>query len=347
MKLLKYYEEQGIITLGRGMIISKEEMRDNSGIFPVYSSSASGDGIFGCYGKYLFDDERITWSIDGGGKLFYRKPHKYSVTNVCGWLKVNDTSKFLTKYIYYSLIHQWKFLEFNYVNKAHPSVIREIYKIKELSIEEQEEIVRKLDAVTEIIQKELVIIPKYNELIKSRFIELFGDPVYNSYNLPELTLPELGDFGRGVSKHRPRNDPKLLGGTYPLIQTGEVANCDLYIEDYTSTYSEFGLKQSKLWNKGTLCITIAANIAKTGILTFDACFPDSIVGFTANEKSNNLFIHYWFTFLQAILEEQAPAAAQKNINLKILSELKVIVPPIELQNEFAEFVRQIDKLEFI
>ena len=180
-------------------------------------------------------------------------------------------------------------------------------------------------------------------LVRARFVEMFGDPVSNSYGLPEATLPELGKFGRGVSKHRPRNDPRLLDGEYPLVQTGDVANASLYITSYNSTYSELGLKQSKMWSKGTLCITIAANIAKTAILEFDACFPDSVVGFIANEKTNNIFIHYWFSFFQAILESQAPESAQKNINLKILSELKVIVPEKEKQNEFVDFVHQVDK----
>ena len=171
--------------------------------------------------------------------------------------------------------------------------------------------------------------------------------VSNSHELPEATLPELGEFGRGVSKHRPRNDPRLLGGEYPLVQTGDVANASLYIMSYNSTYSELGLKQSKMWSKGTLCITIAANIAKTAILEFDACFPDSVVGFIANEKTNNIFIHYWFSFFQAILESQAPESAQKNINLKILSELKVIVPEKEKQNEFVDFVDQVNKSKFI
>lgn len=153
----------------------------------------------------------------------------------------------------------------------------------------------------------------------------------------------MGEFGRGVSKHRPRNDIKLLGGKYPLIQTGDVANAGLYITSYSSTYSELGLKQSKMWDKGTLCITIAANIAKTAILEFDACFPDSVVGFIANERTNNIFVHYWFSFFQAILESQAPESAQKNINLKILSELKVIVPEKRKQDQFASFVKLTDK----
>ena len=211
------------------------------------------------------------------------------------------------------------------------------------SMKKQRGAVTVLDKVTELISLRKEQLAKLDQLVKSRFIELFGDPVSNSSNLPELTLPELGEFGRGVSKHRPRNDLKLLGGKYPLIQTGEVANAQLYITEYENTYSELGYKQSKLWQAGTLCITIAANIAKTAILTFDACFPDSVVGFKANEKTNNIFMHYWFSFFQAILEAQAPESAQKNINLKILSELKIIVPPIELQEQFAAFVEQTEK----
>ena len=216
-------------------------------------------------------------------------------------------------------------------------------KIEYPDIKEQRKIVRILDKVSDIIQNRKRELSQLDDLVRARFVEMFGDPVSNSYGLPEATLPELGKFGRGVSKHRPRNDPRLLDGEYPLVQTGDVANASLYITSYNSTYSELGLKQSKMWSKGTLCITIAANIAKTAILEFDACFPDSVVGFIANEKTNNIFIHYWFSFFQAILESQAPESAQKNINLKILSELKVIVPEKEKQNEFVDFVHQVDK----
>lgn len=217
------------------------------------------------------------------------------------------------------------------------------YNIDIPNIREQENIVIILKSIVDLIVTQKKQIDAYDTLIKSRFIEMFGDPVSNSCHLPEATLPELGEFGRGVSKHRPRNAPELLGGSYPLIQTGEVASADLYITSYANTYSEIGFQQSKMWDKGTLCITIAANIAKTAILGFDACFPDSIVGFNANEKANNIFIHYWFSFFQTILEAQAPESAQKNINLKILSELKVIVPPMDKQNEFVSFVHQVDK----
>ena len=216
-----------------------------------------------------------------------------------------------------------------------------------IDLNDQDEIVSYMDKVQNIIEKRQQELYRLDDLIKARFVEMFGDPVSNSYGLPEATLLELGEFGRGISKHRPRNDPKLLGGDYPLIQTGDVANAGLYITSYNSTYSEFGLKQSKMWEKGTLCITIAANIAKTAILTFDACFPDSVVGFTSNEKTNNIFIHYWFLFFQAILESQAPESAQKNINLKILSELRAIVPEKEKQDEFVDFIHQVDKSKVV
>ena len=221
------------------------------------------------------------------------------------------------------------------------------YEIPLYSIEKQLKITKILDNVKQIINSRQKELSDLDTLIKARFVEMFGDPVSNSYRCHEATLMELGELGRGVSKHRPRNDSKLLGGKYPLIQTGDVANSGLYITSYNSTYSELGLKQSKMWNKGTLCITIAANIAKTAILEFDACFPDSIVGFIAGEQTNNIFIHYWFSFFQKIIETQAPESAQKNINLKILSELKVIVPEKEKQNEFAAFVQQIDKLRVV
>ncbi len=85
--------------------------------------------------------------------------------------------------------------------------------------------------------------------------------------------------------------PRLYNGEYPFIQTGDVRNSDHLITSYSQTYNEAGLAQSKLWPKGTLCITIAANIAETGILDFDACFPDSVIGVVANENlTSNKFL---------------------------------------------------------
>ena len=208
---------------------------------------------------------------------------------------------------------------------------------------EQKKIAEILDAADSLRQKDQQLIEHYNTLSQSLFLDMFGDPVGNPMGWEEVEFVTVGKLDRGKSKHRPRNDPKLLGGDYPLIQTGDVANCGGYIREYRSTYSEFGLSQSRMWDAGTLCITIAANIAKTGILAFDACFPDSVVGFINNNKSNIEYVKFWMSFLQKILEDSAPMAAQKNINLKILRELEIPLPPIELQNKFGERVRLIEE----
>ena len=140
-----------------------------------------------------------------------------------------------------------------------------------------------------------------------------------------IALKYLGDLGRGKSKHRPRNDSKLfVDGKYPFIQTGDVKAATNCITTFTMQYGEFGLSQSKLWPKGTLCITIAANIAETAFLGIDACFPDSIVGFTPNESILAEYVRYFVESQKIRLWAFAPATAQKNINLDTLENL--IVP---------------------
>ncbi|MBQ6997742.1 MAG: restriction endonuclease subunit S [Oscillospiraceae bacterium] len=147
-----------------------------------------------------------------------------------------------------------------------------------------------------------------------------------------IALSNLGDLGRGKSKHRPRNDPKLFeGGKYPFLQTGKVKAAKQYITEYSKMYGEFGLQQSKLWPKGTLCITIAANIAETAFLGIDACFPDSVVGFTPYEHIIPEYIKYFIESQKLRLWAFAPATAQKNINLDTLENL--IVPYCSVEEQ--------------
>jgi type I restriction enzyme S subunit len=173
-------------------------------------------------------------------------------------------------------------------------------------------------------------------------------------NLPLLpegwtwsTMPQLGELNRGKSKHRPRDDVQLYGGPYPFIQTGDVRKSNGTIRDYTQTYSEFGLQQSRLWPEGTLCITIAANIAATGILKFKACFPDSVVGFTQNEDSaTTRYVEFFIRTAKEKLEQFAPATAQKNINLDVLQNVAVPLPPLAEQTRIvAEVERRLSVIE--
>lgn len=175
---------------------------------------------------------------------------------------------------------------------------------------------------------------KAAELIPALFLDMFGDPVTNPRGWPTAPFGETGTLDRGKSRHRPRDAAQLYGGIYPFIQTGDVSNSGGRITQYTATYSKLGLKQSRLWPRGTLCITIAANIAKTGVLDFDSCFPDSVVGFLPGDRVRTEYVQSWLGFLQPTLEANAPQAAQKNINLEILRNLPVPLPPLDLQDTF-------------
>ena len=204
------------------------------------------------------------------------------------------------------------------------------------SLEEQSRIVDLLARAEGIIRLRREAQQKADELIPAIFMDMFGDPATNPNRWPLRQFGDVGSLDRGKSRHRPRDASVLYDGPYPFIQTGDVANSGGRIQSYTSTYSEAGLAQSKLWSAGTLCITIAANIAKTGVLEFDACFPDSVVGFVPSDLVRVGFVQAWLGFLQPTLEANAPQAAQKNINLEILRALPIPVPPTDLQDGFVD-----------
>lgn len=177
---------------------------------------------------------------------------------------------------------------------------------------------------------------RYPKPVKARTHDLPGLPEEWAW----VSLDEIGELSRGRSKHRPRGDSRLYGGPYPFIQTGDIRRSDGTLRQHSQTYNEMGLAQSRIWPAGTLCITIAANIAETAILTYPACFPDSVVGFRQQADLLNVrFIEYFIRSKRAELERYAPATAQKNINLDLLAGLAIPLPPTDEQNEI---VRQVE-----
>ena len=160
-----------------------------------------------------------------------------------------------------------------------------------------------------------------------------------------VTLDQLGDVSRGKSKHRPRNDPALFGGIYPFIQTADVKAANFYVTEYNETYNNRGLDQSKLWSAGTLCITIAANIADTAILGIDACFPDSVMGFIPYQGVSDVrFVKYSFDLLQRNMKQISQGTAQDNLSWKKLSTIKFPAPPFETQRKIADILSAYDNL---
>jgi len=209
-------------------------------------------------------------------------------------------------------------------------------------LEEQKRIVKVLDEkfthLETIKTNAQTNLQNAKDLFQSQLTKAFSNTTWEKAKLEDIAL----DFSRGKSKHRPRNDKCLFGGDYPFIQTGDIRNADKYVTDYSETYNETGLAQSKLWPAGTLCITIAANIAETAILSFSCCFPDSVIGFIPNEKLTTVdFVYYLIQFFKSELQNLSKGAAQDNLNLAKFENMNFPLPPLPEQKRI---VKELDTL---
>jgi type I restriction enzyme S subunit len=132
----------------RGRVISKDYLRDHSGTFPVYSSQTADAGVFGFIDTYDYDCESITWTTDGAnaGSVFYHRDEKFSITNVCGLIRVFDDKKVSTKFLYYMLGQLTKqYVSSGMGNPKLMSNVMSRIKVPVPPLEEQERIVAILD----------------------------------------------------------------------------------------------------------------------------------------------------------------------------------------------------------
>lgn len=160
------------IKLKRGKVIPKHK-KNLKYIYPVYSSSITNSGLMGYSDSYMFNQELITWSIDGGGNFFYRKKHKFNITNVSGYMILNE-NLFNYQFIVQSLIWQHEKLKFDYQTKAHPSVVESLYKIPIMDLEEQHKYACLFSNLNEKYELELHILDLLNMqkkyLLKNMFV---------------------------------------------------------------------------------------------------------------------------------------------------------------------------------
>jgi type I restriction enzyme, S subunit len=285
--------------------------------------------------------------------LFQREVGEFSYSNFTSVIRIKEHQK---ENIGHQFLH--KFLMYEYVSgstekmQSHSTGIRNLkfdeYKAIKVSIPplpEQQRIVSILDEAFSSIEQAKENLQRNlqntKEVFQSEINSIFSK---KGKGWEEKTLKEISlEFGRGKSKHRPRGDESLLGGDFPLIQTGEISNSNHWITSFTRTYNEKGLAQSKLWEKGTICIAIVgANVAETGILTFDACFPDSVIGIVVNPKcANNQYVEYLLQTFKAYLKEKGKGTARDNINMGTFESQKFPFPNVETQQKI---VQQLDKL---
>ncbi|MCF8362562.1 MAG: restriction endonuclease subunit S [Prolixibacteraceae bacterium] len=323
-----------------------------------------GNGLPFYQGKKEFTDKEIgkptTWTtkitkeaISGDILMSVRAPVgpvNFATQHICigrGLAAIRATKNIDKDYLFYFFLkHESEIIGntgavFNSINKTQIGNI----EIPIPPLPEQKQIVSILDkAFVAIDQAKANIernIENAKELFQSKLNEIFSQKGegWEEKRLQDISL----EFGRGKSKHRPRNDKKLYGGDYPFVQTGDIRNSDKMVSKYTQSYNDVGLAQSKLWPRGTICITIAANIAETAIIDFDACFPDSIIGVVVDPSKANLdYTYYALQFLRTELQAKGKGSAQDNINMGTFQNQFFPFPDVSKQSSIVE---QLDALK--
>jgi type I restriction enzyme S subunit len=295
---------------------NQQQVLSEAGTYPILGSAGN---VMGYSTDYICEAGTTIIGRKGNiNKPVFINERFWNVDTAFGFCpkRENEIDK---KFVYYLCLN----IDFGAMNRGTtiPSLVKSELQNVEIPIPplpEQQRIVSILDEAFAAIAQAKANAEQNLKNAKELF-EIYLQGVFEEKgeDWEEKTLSQISKtFGRGKSKHRPRNFEGLYGGEYPFIQTGDVRNSNHYITNYTQTYNELGLLQSKLWPAGTICITIAANIAETGVLTFDACFPDSVIGIVVNDKlADRNFVEYLLQSFKARIQALGKGSAQANINM--------------------------------
>jgi type I restriction enzyme S subunit len=286
---LGVYERRGDLELGRGDVISTGDLAAFPGAYPVYSSSAVGDGVFGRYGRHMFDEELITWSIDGGGRPFHRRKHRFSVTNVCGFLRIKRPDRWDYGYLHAILEKLQSGIQFDYQMKAHPSVIRDLYRFDCIPIDEQRAIAAVRDTLDTAIRQTEAIIEKLKQVKQGLLHDLLtrGIDANGELRPPQSQAPhlykasplgwiprewaarELNDL---VDQRRPIVYGILMPGQgreggVPVVKVKDIIGGSILLDQLllTSPAIDVEYKRSRL-KPGDLLFTIRGSVGRTAFV---------------------------------------------------------------------------------
>ena len=318
-----------------------------NGDIPYYGAS----GIVDYVAEHIFDEDLLLISEDGANLFARTYPIAFTISgkswvnNHAHVLRFNHRATQLFVEYFFNSISLEPYVSGMAQPKLNQKSLNSI-SVPLPPLPEQKRIVAILDkafaGINQAVANAVKNLANGRELFESYLNTIFTQ---KGEEWVEKTLKDISvEFGRGKSKHRPRNDPKLYGGSYPFVQTGDVRNSTHLITEYSQTYNEEGLAQSKLWKRGTICITIAANIAETGILDFDACFPDSVIGIVVDERQTfNTYVEYLLQAMKARLKAKGKGSAQDNINLGTFKNEYFPFPSLKEQKKIISVLLDLSK----
>jgi len=329
------------------------KLKRSTGSIPYYGAT----GIVDYVDDHIFDEELLLIGEDGadwssGANTAFIINGKSWVNNHAHVLRIKASNiAFLMSYLNYSDLRSYTSgTTRGKLNKASLNKI----PVPNPPLKVQEKIASIVNSVDENIQKTDQIIQKMNDLKKGLMDELLtkgiGHKKFKETKIGEIPeqwkivkLEDIASVERGRFSHRPRNDPKFYGGDIPFIQTGDVVNSNGRVKVFSQTLNEQGLKVSKMFPKGIIVMTIAANIGDTGILEFDACFPDSLVGIQPKSSIDPVYLEYFLRSRKQHLNSIATQSAQKNINLAKLNPLLIALPLLSEQLKISAILSESDK----
>ena len=325
---LNELETKGIVSLGRGNVISKIDIQRNPGGYPIYSSSSTQEGLFGTYGDYMFDEEMITWSIDGGGHLFYRPRHKFSVTNVSGYMKL-DVSVLDYRFVHAALAIQHSKFTFNYQTKAHPSVIRNLYHIPLPPLPEQKKIAEILSG----IDRTLLAYEKQVHKLSTSFVILRNNLITSSISAQWVAVEDLCTAQAGGTPDRSRSE--YYCGPIPWVKSGEVRGEDILQTEETITEEAITNSSARIVPAGSILVAMyGATAGQTAQLKIQAATNQAVLALNSrSSKINNRYIFFAISTFKDFLLTTCQGSGQSNLSAGLIKNLAIPVPNLEYQDK--------------
>jgi type I restriction enzyme S subunit len=296
-------------------------MEADPGPYPVYSSAENKNGMIGKYAKYMFDEELITWSVDGGGHIFYRPKHKFSVTNIGGWLKILDSKVFSYQFLTYALQRLHKQHHFDWQRKAHPSVIRKLYtRIPLPPLPEQKRIVdliSSVDSYIEALQQQLESAKKSRNAVLHELLTAGGDDWVESSLGVQMSL----EYGK------PLTESNRDGIGFPVYGSAGIV----------------GMHSEPLVSTAPVIIVGRKGTAGAVYWSEEQCFVIDTAYFVALKTDIELkFLYHLLNFVD--LKSVTAQTGVPGLNRDRAYSLKCKIPPKSKQFEIVEMISTMDEV---